>query len=31
MGGPQSRRASALPATREKFKIEGEGESGCIR
>ena len=24
MGGPQSRRASALPATRAKLKIEGE-------
>ena len=30
MGGPQSRRASALPATREKLKIEGELYSGCI-
>ena len=28
VGGPESRRASALPATREKLKIEGEVFSG---
>ena len=30
VGGPQSRRASALPATREKLKIEGVLLFACV-